>query len=411
MSDFTKAERKDVSLAQIARTISEFDLQTSGRLWIAFSGGVDSTVLLNIVAKVFDPHQLGVVHVNHELSHNANMWESHCASVASRLGLEFTCQRVSLPGRNLEVEGRRARLGVFEDLMREGDVLATAHHRDDELESLMWQLTTGRALVGIPNCRRLGHGRIWRPLLPYSRYELVWIARRNGWTWIEDESNLDVAFTRNMLRHKVIPNLRRVSPDFESQLLRLKEPPLESLPREPIEIKALRDDSTKVRSWLHAYDITPKNSVVNEIMRQATARSDAQVLVRVSSEASVRRFKHLFYVVGDAEPIRELPIRVGEDASYAFGELTWVRGNVGLPREAQLHVDSRQGGESLRIDNYYVKLSKWFYGQDVPPWERDVWPLFFHNKKLIAVPGLGVDSSVCTSGGYIPNWRRTAAYS
>ena len=328
-----------------------------------------------------------------------------------KFGLEFICQRVSLPGRNVEIEGRRARLRVFAEMMRDGEVVATAHHRDDELESLMWQLTTGRALVGISNWRKLGRGRLWRPLLSYSRNELVCVARRNGWTWIEDESNLDVTFTRNMLRHEVIPYLKSTSSDFESQLLRLKEPPLESLPCEPIEAKSLCDDSKRVRAWLHAYDITPKNSVVNEIMRQATARSDAQVLVRVSSQASVRRFRDLFFVVVNSEPIRESPICVGEDASYAFGELTCVRGNIGLPVDAQLHVGSRHGGESLCVDNRNVKLSKWFYDKAIPPWERDAWPLLFQNKQLIAVPGLGVDSSASSSSGYIPNWRRIVPYS
>ncbi len=411
MSDFKKAQRNQVSLDQVIRTLDALDLGVTNRLWIAFSGGVDSTVLLHAASKAYEPHQLAVVHVNHRLSPNADSWELHCKNVATRLGLEFHSERVSLHGKNLEYEGRQARLSVFKAVLRDGDVLATAHHRDDELESLAWQLATGRALVGISDWRRFEQGRLWRPLLQYNRNELLSLANEYAWSWIEDESNQDVAFTRNALRHQVLPQLKSAFSDFESQLLGLKEPPLEHLPRAPIKANVLCEDSKKTRAWLHAFGITPRNSIVQEIMRQASARKDAKVLVRVSSRSSVRRHKGLFFVVADAEPISDLPVRVGEDALYTFGELTWVQRDVGLPIDAQLHAGSRQGGESLNIKNRNVKLSKWFYDQGVPPWERDAWPLLYQDERLIAVPGLGIDSSACSAHGYLPNWRRTTQYS
>ena len=275
MSDFKEAQRNQVSLDQVTRTLDALDLGVTNRLWIAFSGGVDSTVLLHAASKAYEPHQLTVVHVNHRVSPNADSWELHCKNVATRLGLEFHSKRVSLRGKNLEYEGRQARLSVFKDVLRDGDVLATAHHRDDELESLTWQLATGRALVGISDWRRFEHGWLWRPLLHYNRDELLNLANEYGWSWIEDESNQDVTFTRNALRHQVLPHLKSAFSDFESQLLRMKEPPLEHLPRAPISAKLLREDSKKTRAWLHAFGITPRNSIVQEIMRQASARRDA----------------------------------------------------------------------------------------------------------------------------------------
>lgn len=411
MSDFRKGQHIDISLDEVVRTLAELDLGTANRLWIAFSGGIDSTVLLNAAAEAYAPHQLAVVHINHGLSPNADSWESHCENAATRLGLEFRSQRVSLHGKNLEYEGRRARFRVFDDVVCEGDVVATAHHRDDELESLAWQLVTGRALVGIANWRHLERGRLWRPLLRYTRNELRYLATHYKWSWLEDESNQDVTFTRNALRHEVLPHVTTVFPDFESQLLGMKVPPLAHLPRKPIEAELLREDSTKVRAWLHAFGITPRNSVVKEIMRQASARSDAQVLVRVSSRACVRRFKENFFVIPDSATTPDLPIRVGEDVSFPFGVLTWAQGTVGLASDAQIRTGLREGGESLFVDNRCVKLSKWFRDQGIPPWERDTWPLLYQNTKLIAVPGLGVDASVCTPAGYSPNWRRIDPYS
>ena len=406
MSDFIRSRTNDVSLGQVIRRLAELDLEPASRLWIAFSGGVDSTVLLHAAARAFDSELVTVLHVNHGLSSNADAWETHCELVAARLGLTFVRRRIALTGRNPEFEGRRERLKVFDGVLSAGDVVATAHHLNDELESLMWQLATGRALVGIAEWRNLKRGRLWRPLLEYKRDELLCIARQNKWRWIEDESNLDVSLTRNALRHEVLPRLRKAFLDFESQLLRLKEPPLAKLNRAPIEAETLAQDSKRVRAWLHAFDITPKSTVVNEIIRQATARDDAQVLVRVSSSASVRRFKGLFFVVPFAVPILEHSINVGEDCSNAFGKLAWRKETVGLPSGSQLRRVKRKGGESLQLNERRVQLSKWFYHQNVPPWEREAWPLFYRDEQLVAVPGLGVASSACSPGGWVPQWRR-----
>jgi tRNA(Ile)-lysidine synthase len=204
--------------------------------------------------------------------------------------------------------------------------------------------------------------------------------------------------------------LKKRFSDFETSLLAAKEPPLEELAREPIEAKTLANKPKRVRAWLHAFSITPRNSVVKEIMRQANARRDAQVLVRVSPHACVRRHKGLFFVVTDAASIANSCIRVGEDVSFPFGELEWVQRHIGLPRDAEFHIDLRQGGETIAVENQSVKLSKWFYTRDIPQWERDAWPLLYQGERLIAVPGLGVDSSACITNGYVPNWHRTGSY-
>lgn len=406
MSDFKKARTNDDSLDQIVQTLSELDLRPSNRLWIAFSGGVDSTVLLYASASAFDLNQLGVLHVNHGLSGNADLWESHCETVATQLGLTFARRQIAITGRNVELEGRRGRLRVFGEVLNDGDVVASAHHLDDELESLMWQLATGRALIGIAEWRNLEHGRLWRPLLPFKRDELVSIARQNEWTWIEDESNLDVSLTRNALRHEVLPLLRGAFPRFEAQLLQLKEPPLAKLRREPIEATLLAEDASLVRAWLHTYDITPKTKVVEEVMRQAAAREDANILVRVSQRASVRRFKERCFVVPDVVGALHHSIRVGESRQCTFGEITWVKGSAGLPTDVELHMRTRKGGEMLHLKDRRIKLSKWFYDQGVPLWERDAWPLFYRGEKFVALPGLGVDFSACSPGGWVPQWRR-----
>ena len=410
MLDFKKAQHSDVSLERIVQCLSALELSSTNRLWIAFSGGVDSTVLLQAAARALDRSRLAVLHINHGLSSYANSWEAHCENIAADLGISFVGRRVHVVGKNVEFEGRRTRFKVFEEVVNDGDVVATAHHRDDELESLMWQLSTGRALIGIASWRNLEVGRLWRPLLNYKRDELMGIARQNGWSWVEDESNLDVSLTRNALRHGVLPRLRTAFPDFDAHLLQLKEQALEPLRREPIEAKLLQENPSKVRAWLHAFDITPKTTVVTEIARQLAARADAQVLVRVGHNSSVRRFRGMCFVVPDGESLMSKSIQVGENRGYMFGTLTWVKGTAGLPTEVQIQTASRKGGETLILSDRCVKLSKWFYDQGVPPWERDAWPLFYRGEQLVAVPGLGVAASASVLDGWIPRWQRIAVH-
>lgn len=411
MLDFKKAQHSEVSLERVVQSLSELELSSTNRLWIAFSGGVDSTVLLQASAQALDRSRLAVLHINHGLSSYANSWEAHCEKVAADLGISFVGRRVRVAGKNLEFEGRRARFKVFEEVVNDGDVVATAHHRDDELESLMWQLSTGRALIGIANWRNLGVGRLWRPLLNYKRDELMYIARQNGWSWVEDESNLDVSLTRNALRHDVLPRLRTAFPDFDVHLLQLKEQALEPMRREPIEAKLLQENPSKVRAWLYAFNITPKTTVVKEVARQLAARADAQVLVRVGPHSSVRRFRGMCFVVPDGESFTSKSIQVGENRRFTYGDLTWVTGASGLPAEVQIQTASREGGEALILGDRCVKLSKWFYDQGVPPWERDAWPLFYSGEQLVAVPGLGVAASVSVFGGRIPRWQRIDVHS
>ncbi|MCY4095611.1 MAG: tRNA lysidine(34) synthetase TilS [Gammaproteobacteria bacterium] len=411
MLDSKKARLSEPPFERIVQTLTELDLPRKSRLWIAFSGGIDSTVLLHAAARAFDPDQLAVLHINHGLSSNADLWAEHCETTAARLKIMFVGRRICVTGQNLEFEGRRARFRVFDEVVRDVDVVATAHHRDDEVESLMWQLSTGRALVGIAKWRKLAHGRLWRPLLSYKRDELLHTARQSGWSWVEDESNFDISLTRNALRQGVLPQLRAAFPNFDSHLLQLKAPPLECLPAEPIDAKLLRENPTRVRAWLHAFDITPKTGAVEEIARQTTARDDAQVLVRVSSNSSVRRFKDALFVVPDAESVPARSMKVGERHLCTFGELTWAEERMGLALDSQIHTVTRKGGEVLRLHNRCVKLSKWFYDQRVPPWERDAWPLFYVENELVAVPGLGVAASASELGGWVPKWQRIFRYS
>lgn len=231
-----------------------------GRLWIAYSGGLDSSVLLHAAVACFGQRRessagsghnlrasaptpdsiraletasrpapwsgLHAIHVDHGLHPDSAAWAAHCRAVAERLGVPLSERRLRLrrkQGDSLEALARAARYAVFAELLAPGDLLATAQHRDDQAETLLLALLRGSGVHGLasmPAVANLGSGRLLRPLLGVSRADLLDYAEREGVAWIDDPSNADVDLDRNRLRHHVIPSLRRRWPSLDLTLAR-----------------------------------------------------------------------------------------------------------------------------------------------------------------------------------------------
>ena len=194
---------------------------------IAFSGGLDSTVLLHLLANTehLPPHK--AIHIHHGLQAAADAWPSHCQSICDRLGVPLHVMHVQVqPGASLERAAREARYQAFAEVVGAGEVLLTGQHRDDQAETLLFRLLRGagvRGLAAIPMHRPLANGHLVRPLLDASRAELEAYAHEHQLTWIEDPSNADPRFSRNYLRHRVFPLLTERWPQAVSSLARTAE--------------------------------------------------------------------------------------------------------------------------------------------------------------------------------------------
>jgi tRNA(Ile)-lysidine synthase len=182
-----------------------------------FSGGLDSTVLLDLLAPLCKEqgHVLRALHVHHGLSPNADAWERHCAALCAGLRVPLQVAHVAVnraPRTSLEEEARRARHAAFADVS--ADIIVLAHHADDQAETVLLQLLRGagpKGLAGMPPLKTLAPGAstwLLRPLLDFSRAELLEYAQARGLAWIEDESNQDDSLKRNFLRNQVTPLLR-----------------------------------------------------------------------------------------------------------------------------------------------------------------------------------------------------------
>jgi len=200
---------------------------------IAYSGGLDSHVLLHAVAAMraeLTGCEFIAVHINHGLSEKAGQWTKHCANQCEVLNITFAHINVDAKnktGESPEAVAREVRYQAFREFMQPGDCLLTAHHQDDQAETLLIQLLRGagpRGLAAMPYYSDFAEGWHARPLLNFSRDELHEYAQQtfsqNQSAWIDDESNSDTRFDRNFLRHEIIPKLKARFPGMAATLSR-----------------------------------------------------------------------------------------------------------------------------------------------------------------------------------------------
>lgn len=197
-----------------------------GALVVGLSGGLDSVALLHALATLPEAcaRSLRAVHVHHGLHADADAWTLHCEALCAELQVPLRSVRVEVArdsGAGLEAAARDARHAAFASELGDGDVLALAHHRDDQAETFLLRALRGSGVDGLGamrSWRRFEHGWLWRPLLAHSRAELFAYAQAQGLRWIEDPSNADARFDRNFLRRHVMPLLRERWPHADAVL-------------------------------------------------------------------------------------------------------------------------------------------------------------------------------------------------
>lgn len=203
------------------------DRSGDARLILAYSGGLDSTVLLHLLARSAES-RVQAVHVHHGLQPAAEHWATHCAAVCAALGVPMHLCRVQVQGngQGLEAAAREARYGALRAQMRQGDVLVTAHHQNDQAETVLLRLLRGTGPSGLAAMRPVmpfPPGLLWRPLLDVPRAELRAYAEAHGLQWIEDPQNTQGEFSRSFLRSEILPRLQTHWPAASRSLARAAE--------------------------------------------------------------------------------------------------------------------------------------------------------------------------------------------
>ena len=200
------------------------------KIYIAYSGGIDSTVLLDILGKNVHKFNLDItaIHVNHNLSKNSLSWENHCREFCNSLNLNFISESVEVcsSGGGIESAARKARYEIFCKYLNNDGQILTAHHIDDVTETIFLRLLRGTGIDGLQGLkihRKLGKGQLIRPFLEVSKKEIKDYAKNNDLNYISDESNENNEFDRNFLRNEIFPKLDRRWNDFSSRVSKMSK--------------------------------------------------------------------------------------------------------------------------------------------------------------------------------------------
>ena len=454
-SPLTKGGRNAGGLAaRVAEQLKPV-VKPGDRLTAGFSGGVDSIVLLDCLQRAARGLRirLAALHVNHQLSPDAGRWSAFCRRVCRARNVPFRAVKVKVRrGNSTEAAARAARYAAFRG--EPADYIVLAQHQDDQVETLLLQLLRGAGVKGLAAMPAVSgqrsavsgqpEPRILRPMLGVTRAEIEAYARARKLKWVEDESNRDVYFQRNFLRHEVLPVLARRFPAYRGTVGRAARHLAEAsqlldevaaadaapyLENGTLAVEALRRLSAERARNLLRYFLAqrgasmPAAERLKEALRQVlTAKRDAHVLIDLG-DASLGRFAGRLHVVrASRPPPANFARRWRGEREIALAELDGVltlenvRGagiSVEKLRRGPVTIRARRGGERLQPDcrRPTRSLKNLLQEARMPPWLRERLPLIFHGDTLVWVPGIGVDCAFQAKRGgaaLLPRWSPSA---
>jgi len=425
-------------LAPLRLNIQQLGLN---QLVLGLSGGLDSMVLLELCHQLTQSSaiKLKAVYIHHGLSANADQWAAFCQQQCLKCNVPFEVQKVQLnPAANIEAQARAARYSALAAFVTTPQTaLLTAHHADDQLETLLLALKRGAGpagLSGIAALQPFAAGWLLRPLLEFSREQLDAFAKQQQLTWIEDESNNDSRFDRNFLRAEVIPLLQQRWPAFRQNALRsvahiqqqqiFSEKQLDQLlptvmDGAELDLKQLteRDFSTQkllVRRWLALTGLNPSTDWLGRFFSELIgAKADAQPLLELDGY-QIRRFANKAYITQVAEapqPGVLLELKPGQQSNTVVGQFI-------------LNVENKGTALLLTDDPVYLvfglfslpfkpagerqskELKQWLKLWAIPPWQRLHLPVLVQNNQVVAVLGLASNAKAEQATAYI-DWQKS----
>ncbi len=396
-----------------------------GSILLAYSGGLDSSVLLHLLVALRQRSGLPIraAYIHHGLNPLADSWAEHCCQQCERWQVPFASLPVKVEAQNggIEAAARMARYQALQAHLQEGEALLTAQHLDDQSETFLLALKRGSGPAGLSAMAAqsmLGHHRLVRPLLGISRLQLEAYAQLHQLGWIEDDSNQDERFDRNFLRRQILPRLTQRWPHFPSavarsaQLCAEQEQLLDELLEESLQALCQPDGALSIdglvplspvrrfallRRWLAQQGATmPAREQLQRLWDEvATSRQDAEPVLQLN-QMQIRRFRQYLYLLPLMPSLKDriipwqspscslsLPDNLGTlllaDSGVAIrapenGEAVSIR----FSTSGTVHIVGRAHGRQIK---------KLWQELNVPPWWRDRTPLVFYNGQLIAAVG------------------------
>lgn len=395
---------------------SLLDAATDRPVMVGFSGGLDSTVLLHLLAHAPGrrPTGLRALHVHHGLQDAADDWATHCQQVCAQWNVPLQVIHVDVPGdsgEGIEAAARHARHAAFASQLRPGEWLALAHHLDDQAETFLLRALRGSGVDGLAAMRErrpFATGQLWRPLLPVPRAALLDYAHRHALHWIEDPSNTRAHYDRNFLRLQVMPLLAQRWPHVADAFARSSalaseagdllstqdahdlatcqaSPNTLSLPA--LNALAPPRRARVMRAWVRQLQLPPlPASGVHAIEQQVlSARADQQATFAWQG-VQISRWREQLHAFASVEPWPDGwqthwdglgPLRLPDRSRLLLSGATF---------DAPLQVRARRGGERIQLPGcvHSHSLKQLLQESDIPPWQRARVPLLWRDDALLA---------------------------
>ena len=430
-------------LSQLKIHLSKSPLDDAKDIVVAFSGGVDSHVLLHALNELKQcqeyAFQLHAIHIHHGLSPYADLWQNHCQQVCADLGVPFQTASVAVkaqPRQSLEALARDARYQKLIELAPANSQIVLAQHQDDQLETFLLQLKRGAGPKGLSAMNRQWlqkstvspdkEAYFYRPLLDIAQQEVIDYAEQHQLTWVEDESNKNTKFDRNFLRHDVLPILQKRWPGLSSSVSRSatlcaqQQSMIDEVCAEKLtvaaasvnslwlaELTTLSDEWLKqlVRFWLSEQGIlSPSFAILNQLKADVIETVEDATPILQWQGWQFRRFDQKLFVIPTPSVLPEFEVSwQGEASLYLPADLGHLVFTQEISNETEpssfLAFNPDLGPLTIRLGGYSAKLKpkgsphskpikQWFKLWKIPPWERVASLVFLQNDTVI---GLWVD--------------------
>ena len=367
---------------------------------IALSGGIDSVVLLHFLNSHY-PGNIRAVHINHNLSKHSKDWSLFCKEQCHQQGVEFKSIDINIKtSSNIEENARKKRYNSLKSELSKNEVLCTAHHQEDQSETFLLQLFRGSGVAGLasmPKMKSFADAILYRPFLNISKQLIVDYATKYNLDWVEDDSNINLNFKRNLLRLEFIPKLesgfegviKNISRSAYHQsealklindLAKIDIEKFNLVINHKIQVLPLTElPERRVANVLRYYIakrgfLMPSSKVLTELISVLRAKDDAKVILKWHLY-EVRRYDNELYFF-DGEPDRS-----NEDCPL-FNK---------LKDQTNFTIRFRQDGQRVRLKGkkHSSSLKKILQSANIPPWERDKLRMYYINDTLVGMESIG----------------------
>ena len=370
------------------------------KIVVALSGGVDSVVLLHFLNRHY-PGNIRAVHINHNLSKYSKEWSSFCENLCKKDNIKFKSIDIIIKNSsNIEENARKKRyLSLTSEILND-EILCTAHHQEDQAETFLLQLFRGSGVAGLaamPEKKIINGSQLYRPFLNISKTQILDYASENKLNWVEDDSNQNIHFKRNLLRIEFVPKLSGVFNSLTKNIARSAKHQAEALElmhdlaelditnyvlivKDRLQVIPLLELPKRrlvnvIRYFIDKQNfLLPSSKVLDEIISLLTAKADAKSIVKWH-DYQVRRYRNELYFFDEFK-------------TQATPPCPYYESLKDLPN---FEIRFRREGQRIELKGktHSQSLKKILQESKIPPWERDKLRMYYIDGSLRAMEILG----------------------